>query len=185
MCWGGLLSCCNRASYTVSAWPIFSTHSAACLPIEYPVSASHLSRMQETIRHLLPSVPGLLYSGLGTDRIIKLLALRKSALLCWERNTQDNDKSLCFERIFQDVLTQFEGDAEEFLFPRFQDELIHQLKTPLDLGYEKILFDITQIRVLAISACSFHKGFHRILSKQFEALTPLGEDLDSQSSDNC
>ncbi|RMT95136.1 hypothetical protein ALP39_200375 [Pseudomonas marginalis pv. marginalis] len=110
----------------------------------YPVSASHLSRMQETIRHLLPSVPGLLYSGLGTDRIIKLLALRKSALLCWERNTQDNDKSLSFERIFQDVLTQFEGDAEEFLFPRFQDELIHQLKTPLDLGYEKILFDITQ-----------------------------------------
>lgn len=110
----------------------------------YPVSASHLSRMQDTIRHLLPSVPGLLYSGLGTDRIIKLLALRKAALLCWERNFQKNDPSLNFERIFQDVLTQFEGDAQEFSFPRFQDELIHQLKKPLDLGYEKILFDITQ-----------------------------------------
>ncbi len=42
------------------------------------------------------------------------------------------------------MLSQFEGDAEEFLFQRFQDELIDQLKKPLNLGYEKILLEITQ-----------------------------------------
>lgn len=110
----------------------------------YPISASHLSRMQDTIRYLLPAVPGLLYSGLGVDRITKLLSLRKSAALCWDRNVQRNGQGLCFETIFREVLTQFEGDAEEFLLSRFQDELIHQLKKPLDLGYEKILLDITQ-----------------------------------------
>lgn len=110
----------------------------------YPVSASHLSRMQDAIRHLLPIVPGLLYSGLGVDRISKLLALRKSASLCWDRNIQQNTENLSFDTTFRDVLTQFEGDAEEFLFSRFQDELIDQLKEPLNLGYEKVLYDITQ-----------------------------------------
>ncbi|NVZ63653.1 ParB family protein [Pseudomonas gingeri] len=110
----------------------------------YPVSQPHISKMQETIRHLLPAVPGLLYSGLGVDRITKLLALRKVAHQCWERNYQEQGQLLDFDTIFQDVLSQFEGDAEEFLFQRFQDELIDQLKKPLDLGYEKILLEITQ-----------------------------------------
>ncbi|MFJ3119584.1 ParB family protein [Pseudomonas protegens] len=110
----------------------------------YPVSQSHISKMQETIRYLLPSVPSLLYSGLGVDRISKVLALRKTALLCWNRNVREEGQNADFDTIFQDVLAQFEGDAEEFLFQRFQDELIHQLKEPLGLGYEKILLEITQ-----------------------------------------
>ena len=112
----------------------------------YPISHSHISRMQEAIRHLLPTIPGVLYSGLGVDRISKLLALRKTALQCWERNYQQQEKELPleFETVFQDVLSQFEGDADEFLFQRFQDELIAQLQKPLNLGYEKILLEITQ-----------------------------------------
>ncbi|CAI8926780.1 ParB family protein [Pseudomonas chlororaphis] len=110
----------------------------------YPVSQSHISRMQDTIRFLLPAIPGLLYSGLGVDRITKLLALRKSTLLCWEQNYQDPGQLLEFDTIFQDVLAQFEGDAEEFLPQRFQDELIHQLKAPLNMGYEAVLLEITQ-----------------------------------------
>ncbi|WP_016971639.1 ParB family protein [Pseudomonas tolaasii] len=112
----------------------------------YPISHTHISRMQDTIRYLLPAIPTVLYSGLGVDRVSKLLALRKSVLQCWERNyqSQENGPFLEFETLFQDVLSQFEGDAEEFLFQRFQDELIDQLKKPLDLGYEKILLEITQ-----------------------------------------
>ncbi|AZC52678.1 ParB-like nuclease domain containing protein [Pseudomonas chlororaphis subsp. piscium] len=110
----------------------------------YPVSQSHISRMQDTIRFLLPAIPGLLYSGLGVDRITKLLALRKSTLLCWEQNYQNPGQLLEFDTIFQDVLAQFEGDAEEFLPQRFQDELIHQLKAPLNMGYEAVLLEITQ-----------------------------------------
>lgn len=112
----------------------------------YPVSQPHISKMQETIRYLLPAIPALLYSGLGVDRISKLLSLRKTASQCWERNYQQQEKEipLEFETVFQDVLSQFEGDAEEFLFQRFQDELIAQLQKPLNLGYEKILLEITQ-----------------------------------------
>ncbi|NWA29231.1 ParB family protein [Pseudomonas gingeri] len=110
----------------------------------YPVSQPHISRMQDAIRYLLPAIPAVLYSGLGVDRVAKLLALRKSTQLCWERNYQEQGQLLDFDTIFQDVLSQFEGDAEEFLFQRFQDELIDQLKKPLDLGYEKILLEITQ-----------------------------------------
>ena len=97
----------------------------------YPISQPHISRMQDAIRYLLPVIPAMLYSGLGFDRVIKLLGLRKTALQCWERNYQQhgNELPLEFETVFQDVLSQFEGDAEEFLFQRFQDELIAQLQS--------------------------------------------------------
>jgi len=108
----------------------------------YPVSQPHISRMQDAIRYLLPAIPGVLYSGLGVDRVSKLLALRKTTLQCWE--THNKDHSIDFETLFQDVLAQFEGDAEEFLLQRFQDELIAQMKAPLDMGYEAILLEITQ-----------------------------------------
>lgn len=110
----------------------------------YPISHAHISRMQDTIRYLLPAIPGLLYSGLGVDRVMKLLALRKTAQQSWERHYQEQDQNLDFSTLYQDVLAQFEGDAEEFLFSRFQDELIHHLQKPLNLSYERVLLDITQ-----------------------------------------
>ncbi|WP_448682384.1 ParB family protein [Pseudomonas nicosulfuronedens] len=108
----------------------------------YPVSASHISRMLDTIRYLLPAIPGMLYSGLGVDRVSKILSLRKTASTCWEKHYKG--EAVEFEMLFQDVLAQFEGDADEFLFQRFQDELIGQMKTPLGLGYEDVLLEITQ-----------------------------------------
>lgn len=108
----------------------------------YPVSASHISRMLDTLQYLLPAVPGLLYSGLGIDRITKIIALRKSALACWDKHY--SNEGVDFEMLFQDVLAQFEGEAEEFLFQRFQDELIGTMKKSLPLGYEDILLEITQ-----------------------------------------
>ncbi len=102
----------------------------------YPVSHSHLSRMQDTIRFLLPVIPGILYSGLGVDRIIKLLSLRKSTLLYWGRHFEAEVNIPSFDTIFQEVLALFEGDAEEFLFSRFQDELV-DLNRP---GFPRHLF---------------------------------------------
>ncbi len=69
----------------------------------YPVSQSHISKMLETIRHLLPAAPNLLYSGLGVDRITRLLALRKTALQCWDRNYQEQEQEqhLDFDTLFQ------------------------------------------------------------------------------------
>ena len=108
----------------------------------YPVSQSHISRMLDAIRYLLPAIPGMLYSGLGVDRVSKILSLRKTASTCWEKHYKG--AGIDFEMLFQDVLAQFEGDSEEFLFQRFQDELIGQMKGPLGIGYEDVLLEITQ-----------------------------------------
>lgn len=108
----------------------------------YPISASHISRMLDTVQFLLPAIPGLLYSGLGYDRITKILSLRKTSLACWEKHY--SGEGVDFEMLFQDVLAIFEGDAEEFLFQRFQDELIGSMKKSLPLSYEDILLEITQ-----------------------------------------
>ncbi|MBF8791631.1 ParB family protein [Pseudomonas monteilii] len=108
----------------------------------YPISHSHISRMLDTVQYLLPAVPALLYNGLGKPQIEKILALRKSALACWDKHY--SNEAVDFEMLFQDVLAQFEGEAEEFLFQRFQDELIGTMKKSLQLGYEDILLEITQ-----------------------------------------
>lgn len=108
----------------------------------YPISPSHISRMLDTVQHLLPAVPALLYNGLGKPQIEKILSLRKSALACWDKHY--SNEGVDFEMLFQDVLAQFEGEAEEFLFQRFQDELIGTMKKSLLLGYEDILLEITQ-----------------------------------------
>lgn len=108
----------------------------------YPISQSHISKMLDTVQHLLPAVPALLYNGLGKPQIEKILSLRKSALACWEKHY--SNQGVDFEMLFQDVLAQFEGEAEEFLFQRFQDELIGTMKKSLPLGYEDILLEITQ-----------------------------------------
>lgn len=108
----------------------------------YPISASHISRMLDTVQHLLPAVPALLYNGLGKPQIEKILSLRKSAQNCWDKHYTGT--GIDFEMLFQDVLAQFEGEAEEFLFQRFQDELIGTMKKSLPIGYEDILLEITQ-----------------------------------------
>ncbi|MDF3865850.1 ParB family protein [Pseudomonas denitrificans (nom. rej.)] len=108
----------------------------------YPISQSHISKMLDAIRYLLPAIPGMLYSGLGKPQIEKLLSLRKTSSACWEKHYKG--EAIEFEMLFQDVLAQFEGDADEFLFQRFQDELIGQMKGPLGLGYEDVLLEITQ-----------------------------------------
>lgn len=110
----------------------------------YPVSASHLSRMQDTIKYLLPAVPNLLYSGLGVNRISKVLALRNTSQQCWNSNYPADGPPLSFDQVFHDVLAQFEGEANEFMLQRFQDELIHHIKAPLGLGYEAVLLEVTQ-----------------------------------------
>lgn len=110
----------------------------------YPISHSHISKMLDTVQYLLPAVPGLLYSGLGKPQIEKILSLRKTASACWTKHYSGD--GVDFEMLFQDVLGIFEGDvnAEEFLYQRFQDELIGSMKKSLPLSYEDILLEITQ-----------------------------------------
>ena len=45
--------------------------------------------------------------------------------------------------LFQDTLAIFDSSPDEFIFERFQDELIDQMKRPLGLRYDQILLEIT------------------------------------------
>lgn len=107
----------------------------------YPVSPSHISRMLDAVEILLPAIPVMLYSGLGKPQIEKLLSLRKSASSCW--TCLYAGEGIDFEMMFQDTLAIFDSSPDEFIFERFQDELIDQMKRPLGLRYDQILLEIT------------------------------------------
>lgn len=107
----------------------------------YPVSPSHISRMLDAVEILLPAIPSMLYSGLGVDRVSRILSLRKASLGCWKRLY--SGEGVDFEMLFQDTLAIFDSSPDEFIFDRFQDELIDQMKRPLGLRYDQILLEIT------------------------------------------
>lgn len=107
----------------------------------YPVSQSHISKMLDTVEFLLPAIPSMLYSGLGVDRVSRILSLRKASLNCWKRLY--SGEGIDFEMLFQDTLAIFDSSPDEFIFDRFQDELIDQMKRPLGLRYDQILLEIT------------------------------------------
>lgn len=107
----------------------------------YPVSQSHISKMLDTVEFLLPAIPSMLYSGLGVDRVSRILSLRKASLSCWKRLY--SGEGIDFEMLFQDTLAIFDSSPDEFIFDRFQDELIDQMKRPLGLRYDQILLEIT------------------------------------------
>ncbi|MEW3732805.1 ParB family protein, partial [Pseudomonas aeruginosa] len=107
----------------------------------YPVSQSHISKMLDAVEFLLPAIPSMLYSGLGVDRVSRILSLRKASLSCWKRLY--SGEGIDFEMLFQDTLAIFDSSPDEFIFERFQDELIDQMKRPLGLRYDQILLEIT------------------------------------------
>ncbi|WP_010203051.1 ParB family protein [Pseudomonas syringae group genomosp. 3] len=115
----------------------------------YPVSQPHISKMQETIRCLLPVIPAALYSGLGKPQIERLLTLRKAAAQTWQTHTEDKANVTDFEVLFQDVLSLFDGDASEFVCERVQDELISHMKAGTGLTYEQILLNVNENQTLA------------------------------------
>lgn len=102
----------------------------------YSISNSHISRMQEALRTLVPAIPALLYSGLGKHQVEKLLTLRSSGLKAWVSfDGQEDD----FEFLYQDVLNSFDGPTDNFVFEAIQDELIGQIRRALKVGYEEVL----------------------------------------------
>ncbi|WP_117182464.1 ParB family protein [Pseudomonas amygdali] len=115
----------------------------------YPVSQSHISRMQETVRCLLPVIPAALYSGLGKHQVERLLALRKAAAQTWQAHTEGKAYVTDFEMLFQDVLSMFDGDASEFVCERVQDELISHMKDGTGLTYEQILLNVNENQTIA------------------------------------
>ncbi|EIU4787409.1 ParB family protein [Pseudomonas aeruginosa] len=110
----------------------------------FPVQQSHISRMNDAVRYLLPAIPAVLYGGLGRHQVERLSVMRKACMLAWERYAKGRPLVQDFDEFFQEVLSQFDVQAEEFSAQRVQDELIGQMVELLDVDYDVLALDMTE-----------------------------------------
>ncbi|MDR0441216.1 MAG: ParB family protein, partial [Candidatus Accumulibacter sp.] len=123
--------------------PLSQRELARCLCADgYPVSQSHISRMQDTVRYLLPAIPNVLYGGLGRHQIERLAVLYKTGELAWEQHAHGKSFSVDFETLFQEVLSSFDLIPGEFSIPRVQDELVGRMTERLGISHNLLNLDI-------------------------------------------
>ncbi|MBY4673870.1 hypothetical protein K6W12_24870 [Burkholderia multivorans] len=127
----------------------------------YPVQQSHISRMQDAVRYLLPAIPTVLYGGLGRHQVERLAVLRKACERTWERRAVDGTPSVDFATLFQDVLTQFDVPLDDFSIQRVQDELVGQMAEALEADYDTLSLEIDD---------SEHR--HRALTSEPSLISP-------------
>src|SRR3546814_17083025 len=89
----------------------------------YPISQSHISRMLDTLEHLLPAIPQTLYAGLGKPKIERLIGLRSQAERTWHRYPTD---AIAFPEFWLDTLGQFDADPESLAPEHIQAELLYR-----------------------------------------------------------
>src|SRR3546814_3257110 len=70
--------------------------------------------MNDAVRYLLPAIPTLLYGGLGRHQVDRLAVLRKACERTWERLALGRTVAVDFATLFQDVLTQFDTQPDDF-----------------------------------------------------------------------
>ncbi|MQB14581.1 chromosome partitioning protein ParB [Pseudomonas lactis] len=90
----------------------------------YPVSQSHISRMLDTLEHLLPAIPQTLYAGLGKPQIERLIGLRSQAERTWNRYPT---ATVAFAEFWLETIGYFDGDPESFDLEQIQDELLERM----------------------------------------------------------
>lgn len=110
----------------------------------FPVQQSHISRMNDAVRYLLPAIPTVLYGGLGRHQVERLSVMRKACLLAWERYAKGRPLVQDFDEFFQEVLSQFDVQADAFSTQRVQDELIGQMAELLGVDYDVLALDMTE-----------------------------------------
>jgi ParB family protein of integrating conjugative element (PFGI_1 class) len=120
----------------------------------YPIQQPHISRMQDTVRYLLPTIPNVLYNGLGRHQVERLAVLRKAAEFTWEKQASGKPLGIDFETLFHDVLAPFDAQPADFSTRRVQDELVGQMAELLDADYNALELDIdnTAHRQRAVSS---------------------------------
>jgi len=110
----------------------------------YPIQQSHISRMSDAVRYLLPAIPTVLYAGLGRHQVERLAVMRSMGKLVWERHARDRALTVDFDGFFQDVLAQFDVQEEEFSVPRVQDELVGEMAELFGVSYDMLTFELTE-----------------------------------------
>ncbi|OWJ93220.1 hypothetical protein B6S59_17470 [Pseudomonas sp. A46] len=126
-----------------SGKPLSQSELARCLSADgYPIQQSHISRMQDTVRYLLPVIPSVLYNGLGRHQVERLAVLRKAAELTWQKYAGLKVLSIEFDTLFHDVLAPFDAQSDGFSVGRVRDELVGQMAELLDADYNVLELDI-------------------------------------------
>ncbi|MFP9230707.1 ParB family protein [Pectobacterium cacticida] len=110
----------------------------------FPVQQSHISRMADAVRYLLPAIPTVLYCGLGRHQVERLAVMRKACERTWERYAKGRRLVQDFDEFFQEVLSQFDTQVEEFSSQRVQDELLGQMSELLGIDYDMLALDVTE-----------------------------------------
>ncbi|HCT7642219.1 TPA: ParB N-terminal domain-containing protein [Morganella morganii] len=110
----------------------------------FPVQQSHISRMADAVSYLLPAIPTVLYGGLGRHQVERLSVMRKACERTWERYAKGRRLVQDFDEFFQEVLSQFDTQAEEFSSQRVQDELLGQMSELLGINYDMLALDVTE-----------------------------------------
>jgi len=104
----------------------------------YPITQSHVSRMQEAVRHLLPAIPSVLYAGLGKPQIDRLTALRRATEKVYVQHLGDRADADAFSAQFHDVLSKFDSALADFDVQRVRDEMIGEFSTLLSVDYHEL-----------------------------------------------
>lgn len=112
----------------------------------YPIDNSSISRMEDTIRYLWPSMPALLTSGLPRLQVLHLLKIRSLAEKNWSKFETGAVVTESFDTVFNRTGAQFDFDnPESYSFDLFRDEFIGQLLLALphpSLNYDRWLIEL-------------------------------------------
>lgn len=110
----------------------------------YPVHASSISRMEDTIKYLHPHMPDLLEKGLSRGQVLPILNLRSLAEKVWSKYDLSDNSSDKFERVFGEACQNF-NDPDSFSFDHLRDEFIGHLVKALphpSLNYDRWLIEL-------------------------------------------
>ncbi|BDB20783.1 hypothetical protein cym2001_41480 [Pseudomonas sp. CYM-20-01] len=109
----------------------------------YPISQSHISRMLDTLEHLLPAIPQTLYAGLGKPQIERLIGLRSQAERTWNRYPT---ATVAFADFWLDTLGYFDAEPESFDLEQLQDELLERMSRLLGQSYRMLALELSDTR---------------------------------------
>lgn len=138
----------------------------------YPISQSHISRMLDTLEHLLPAIPQILYAGLGKPSIERIISLRRRAESVWNRYVAPQ---LDFTALWLEVLSTFDRTAAELDTAELQDELLAHMAKSLDQSPRLLALELIQ---------DSGQALRQPLTPGLSPSPPLsvGEDTDTNST---
>lgn len=106
----------------------------------YPISQPHISRMLDTLEHLLPAIPQTLYAGLGKPQIERLIGLRSQAERTWNRYPT---APVAFVDFWLETLGYFDAEPESFDLEQIQDELLERMSHLLGQSYRMLALELS------------------------------------------